>query len=379
MNFIDLAAQQRHIRSRIEARLAQVLDHGQFILGPEVRELEVALAQFSGVPHCVTCASGTDALQLALMALEIGPGDAVVVPAFTFAATAEAVCLAGATPILAEIRDATMTLDPARLSGCVSRARAEGLHPRAVIAVDLFGLPADYPAITAFAAEHGMAVICDAAQSWGGSVDGRRVGNFGDLTTTSFFPSKPLGCYGDGGAVLTADTDLAERLVSLRFHGRGRDKYDAVQVGLNSRLDTIQAAILLEKLAIFEREFPQRQRVAKAYRDALAGSLKTQEIPPGHVSAWAQYSLRARDRRQREAILAALSEAGIPHAIHYPRPLHLQRAYRDMPRDPRGLTLSEHVAQTIFSLPMHPYLSTAEAEEIASVVVGATRGDRVRA
>ena len=366
MQFIDLAAQQARIRDRIDARIAAVLDHGHYIMGPEVAELEAALAEFAGTRHCLTCANGTDALLLALMALEVGRGDAVFVPSFTFAATAEVVPAVGAVPVFVDVDPVTFNMDAGSLARSVEQARAQGLRPAAVIPVDLFGLVADHDAIGEVAHAEGMRVIADAAQSFGAERHGRRAGSFGDIATTSFFPAKPLGCYGDGGALFTGDEGLAAVIDSLRVHGKGSEKYDNVRVGMNSRLDTIQAAILLEKLAILPDELEARQRVADAYAAALQNVAEVPGVPAGVRSAWAQYTLRLpRGTNRRGDVMERLGAQGVPSAIYYPRPLHRQTAYRDMLADPAGLPVSEALAEDVLSLPMHPYLGAEEIEAVA--------------
>ena len=368
MQFIDLAAQQARIRERIDARIATVLDHGRYILGPEVGELEEKLAAFCGARHCVACANGTDALELALMALGVGAGNAVFVPAFTFAATAEPVPGLGAVPVFVDIDPSTYNMDPASLARAIAHARDLGLRPAAAIPVDLFGLPADYPALASLAGEADMALICDSAQGFGGLIDGRMTGTFGTITTTSFFPAKPLGCYGDGGALFTNDADLAVLLDSLRVHGKGAEKYDNVRIGRNSRLDTLQAAILLEKLAIYADEIDARQKVAARYTDALHNRFVTPHVPEGYRSIWAQYTVRAQSEAERTAAMAALKAAGIPAQIYYPRPLHLQGAYAGFPRDPSGLAQAEMAATSVFSLPMHPYLGADDQDRVISAL-----------
>jgi dTDP-4-amino-4,6-dideoxygalactose transaminase len=364
MQFIDLAAQQARIRSRIDARIASVLDHGKYIMGPEVAELETALAAFCGAKHCISCANGTDALHLAMLAFGIGPGDAVLMPSFTFAATAEAPCLVGATPFFVDIDPVTYNMDTASLSRAIEHARILGLTPRAVIAVDLFGLPADYSAIETITQAADLKLICDSAQGWGGSIDGRMTGTYGDLTTTSFFPAKPLGCYGDGGAIFTEDSELAALLNSLRVHGKGSEKYDNIRIGTNSRLDTLQAAILLEKLAIYADEIKMRNQVATRYSNALHNLIQVPEVPEGFHSIWAQYTLQARSEGERAKIMAALKSAGVPSVVYYPRPLHTQTAYGDFPCDPKGLPVSEALAKVVFSLPMYPYLSKNDQDQV---------------
>lgn len=368
MQFIDLAAQQRQIRDKIDARIAAVLNHGTYIMGPEVAELERQLAEFCGAKHCVSCANGTDALVLALMALEIGPGDAVIVPSFTFAASAEAPCLVGATPVFAEVEPESFNLDPASVLRCIDGARDAGLTPKAIIAVDLFGLPANWPALTQIARENGLRLLDDSAQGWGGTIEGRMTGTFGDITTTSFFPAKPLGCYGDGGALFTEDAELAKRLDSLRVHGKGSEKYDNVRIGTNSRLDTIQAAILLEKLAIYAGELEARNAVAARYTGALHNHFRTPRVPEGYTSIWAQYTLLAASEAERTAAMARLKAADIPSVIYYPRPLHTQSAYAKFPCDPEGLSVSEDLARRVFSLPMHPNMSDTAIDAVVAAL-----------
>jgi dTDP-4-amino-4,6-dideoxygalactose transaminase len=365
ISFIDLAAQQRQIRARIDARIGQVLDHGGYIMGPEVAELEAALATFCGAKYCITCANGTDALHIALMALGIGGAkDAVIVPSFTFAATAEAPCLVGATPIFADIDPETYNIDPASLMRCIDHARANGLAPKAIIAVDMFGLPAPYGAIREIVDDQNLTLIGDSAQGFGGLIDGRMTGTFGTITTTSFFPAKPLGCYGDGGAIFTDDADLAKLLDSLRVHGKGTEKYDNVRVGTNSRLDTLQAAILLEKLAIYAGELDARDRIAQRYTAALGQRFIAPRVHKGYRSIWAQYTLRTETEAERDAAMSRLKAKDIPTMIYYPRPLHLQSAYRAFPQDPQGLAGSERASKTVFSLPMHPYLTEQDQDQV---------------
>ena len=363
--FIDLAAQRRRLGSRIDRAIASVLDHGQFILGPEVTELERRLAEFSGAKHAITCANGTDAIQLVLMALDIGPGDAVFVPGFTFVATAEVVALAGATPVFVDVDRDSFNLDVASLAAAVPEAKRRGLKPRAVIAVDLYGQPADYARIEKVAAEHGLAVIADAAQSFGAAMGGKRVGALTRFTTTSFYPAKPLGCYGDGGAIFTDDGGAAELLKSLRYHGKGGHQYENVRVGMNSRLDTMQAAILIPKLEIFGDEIEARQRVAQRYEEGLGDVARVPRIRAGAKSAWAQYTLVVEGRDQ---LIAACRAAGVPTAIHYPIPLHKQTGYAAFPTSPAGLPNCEWLATRVVSLPMHPYLDAHTQDRIIGVL-----------
>ena len=363
--FVDLAAQRQRLGNRIEQAIGRVLDHGSFILGPEVAELEKQLAAFSGAKHCITCANGTDALQLVFMAEGIGPGDAVFVPAFTFVASAEMVPLVGATPYFVDVRETDFALDPASLERAIADARRQGLRPRMVVPVDLFGHPADYDVINAIAARENMVVMADAAQSFGGSYKGRRVGALATYTTTSFFPAKPLGCYGDGGAVFTDDDERAALLRSLRFHGKGSDKYDNVRIGLNSRLDTIQAAVLLEKLAIFEDELAARDRVAARYTAALGNLVQVPRVADGCSSAWAQYTLVLGDRN---GLAQACKQAGIPTNVYYPIPMNRQSGYRAYPVVADGVPVSDRLAESVLSLPMHPYLKEADQDRVIAAV-----------
>ena len=330
ISFIDLAAQQQRIRARIDAAIARVLDHGIYIMGPEIAEFEAGLSAFCGAKHAISCANGTDALAMVLMAQGIRPGDAIFVPSFTFAATAEVVAWLGATPVFVDCCEETFNIDPNSLAQAIDVARRLGLAPRAIIPVDLFGQPADYQAIEAIAAQHNLFVLSDAAQSFGAVSHGRKIGTIGLATTTSFFPAKPLGCYGDGGAIFTQDDELALVLESLRLHGRGSDKYDYVRIGLNGRLDTLQAAILIEKLAIFADEIFARDAIAARYSQKLAAHAKIPHVPAGLSSVWAQYTLRVPARR-RDAMAADLKARGVPTTVYYPKPLHQQTAYRHFP------------------------------------------------
>jgi dTDP-4-amino-4,6-dideoxygalactose transaminase len=366
--FVDLAAQRRRLGAVIDAAIARVTEHCQFILGPEVRALEAELARFCGARHAVSCASGTDALVLVLMAKGIGPGDAVICPSFTFCATAEVVALLGATPVFADVDEATFNLDPGSLERAIAKAKRLGLKPKAVIPVDLFGLPADHDAIAAIAAAEGMFILDDAAQSFGATYHGRPLGTFGLATSTSFFPAKPLGCYGDGGAIFTDDDELAALLVSLRVHGQSTtDKYDNVRVGLTGRLDTMQAAVLLEKLKIFPEEIAARNAAAERYNNALGNVAGVPRVPEGHTSVWAQYTIRVEPGR-RAALAAALKDEGIPTAIYYPKPLHRQTAYERCPYAEGGLPVSDRLAEEVISLPMHAYLDEPTQDRIVDAV-----------
>jgi dTDP-4-amino-4,6-dideoxygalactose transaminase len=371
--FIDLAAQRRRLGHAVDDAIARVVDHCQFIMGPEVAAFERALAEFCGARHAVSCASGTDALLMVLMARGIGPGDAVICPTFTFCATAEVVALLGATPVLADVDAATFNLDPSSARDAVATARRAGLKPKAIIPVDLFGLPADHDAIATLAQEHDLFVLDDAAQAFGATHKGRQLGALTDATATSFFPAKPLGCYGDGGAVLTDDDDFAEVLRSVRIHGQGTDKYDTVRIGLTGRLDAIQAAILVEKLKIFPEEIVARNTVADRYAAGLGDIVAVPRVPPGYTSVWAQYTIRLR-HGQRDGFAGVLKSQGIPTAIYYPKPLHKQTAYAGFPVAQGGLEVSERLAGEVISLPMHPYLDAPTQDRIIGAVRQALRG-----
>lgn len=371
IEFIDLQAQRARIGGRIEAAIRHVLEHGRFILGPEVGALERRLAGFCGAKHVLTCANGTDALGLALMAKGLAPGQAVLVPSFTFAASAEVVVWFGATPIFVDVLPDTFNIDPQSLEAGIATAQRLGLEAVGVMPVDLFGLPADYDAVLAIAAAHRLWVLCDAAQSFGARYKGCAVGTLGDITTTSFFPAKPLGCYGDGGAVFVDDDDMIEILRSLRVHGQGADKYDNVRIGMNARLDTLQAAILLEKLEVFTEEIAARDRIAALYAERLRNVVEVPRVPNGLTSVWAQYTVRLPCGVNRERVMARLKDAGVPSAIYYAKPLHLQSIYRRYPTAGNGLPTSERLATEVMSLPMHPYLDEATQDRIADALQAA--------
>jgi len=362
---IDLQAQRRHLPN-LEAALGRVLDQAKFIMGPEVLQLENALARRAGVANVISCANGTDALRLCLRALEIGPGDAIFLPAFTFAATAEAVAAVGATPVFTDVDPVSFNIDPASLNAAIAAIKKAGEYrPKGIIPVDLFGQPADYPALDEIAATNGLWIVADAAQSFGATLDNRPCGSFGIAATTSFFPSKPLGCYGDGGAVFTDDDALATALRSLRSHGRGRHKYDHVRIGDNSRLDTLQAAVLLQKLTLFDDELARRQAVADRYAQHLPGQIQPPALIPGAASAWAQYTIQS---NSRDALCAALEQNAIASAIYYAAPLNRQTAYRDFPTAPGGTPVSDTLSKTVLSLPMHPYLGTADQDRVIAAI-----------
>jgi dTDP-4-amino-4,6-dideoxygalactose transaminase len=371
--FIDVAAQRRRLGRSVDEAIARVLGHCHFILGPEVRALEVELSEFCGARHVVTCASGTDALVMVLMARGIGPGDAVVCPSFTFTATAEVAVLVGATPVFADVEERSFNLDPAGLQRACAAARAAGLRPKAVIPVDLFGQPADYDRIMPIAEAENLFVLDDAAQAFGATYKNRRIGALAPATATSFFPAKPLSCYGDGGAVITDDDELAQVTRSLRVHGEGRGKYDCVRIGLNGRLDTIQAAVLMEKLKIFPEEILARERIARRYSTGLADVATVPRLAPGSTSVWAQYTIRLPSGR-RDGLAAALKMEGIPTAIHYPIPLHRQQPYQRFPIAAGGAPVSERLAEEVISLPMHAYLDQTTQDRIIDAVRRALGG-----
>lgn len=364
--FIDLRAQYWRLKGEIDVAIAGVLEDGRFVMGPAVAELETALAARAGTTHAVTCASGTDALLIALMAEGIGKGDAVFIPSFTFTATAEVVALVGAVPVFVDVVEETYMIDPADLAARCDRVAAAGrLVPRAVIAADLFGQAADYGALAPLAAERGMLLIDDAAQSFGGASGGRPVGALAPVTTTSFYPAKPLGCYGDGGALFTDDAALAATWRSIREHGAGEGKYDIVRIGLNSRFDTLQAAIMLVKLAAFDAEIDARERLAAWYDAGLAGVAGLPGRLPGRRSTWAQYAIRL---ERRDAVREALAAESIPTAIHYPLPMHLQPAYAAWGEGAGSLPVSERLSRQVLCLPMHADLDEAAAQRIVAAI-----------
>ena len=373
--FIDLAAQRKRIGSAMDEAILRVVNHGGYIMGPEVKTFEADLSAFCGAKHVISCANGTDALLMVLMAKGVKQGDAVLCPSFTFAATAEVVAQVNATPIFVDVNEDTFNLDMASLEAGLKTAKKLGLNPVGVIPVDLFGLPADYEPIEAFCKREGLWLMCDAAQSFGASYKGRKVGTIGDVTTTSFFPAKPLGCYGDGGAIFTNDDELAAVLRSIRVHGSGTEKYDNVRIGMNGRLDTMQAAVLIEKLKIFPSEIEARDRVAKYYNDNLRDVAVVPEVPEGYTSVWAQYTLRMAGFN-REQFQADLKAAGVPTAVYYPRPLHQQTAYKGFPVAGNGVPVSERLAQEVVSLPMHPYLTTEVQDRIIAAVKNALANQR---
>jgi dTDP-4-amino-4,6-dideoxygalactose transaminase len=369
--FIDIGAQRRRLGKSVDEAVSRVLAHCQFINGPEVARLEAELATFSGAKHVVSCASGTDALLMVLMAMDVGRGDAVLCPSFTFCATGEAVALTGAVPVFVDVDEATFNMDAGSLKRGIATAKRLGLKPRAVIPVDLFGQSADHDAIAEIAQAEGLFVLDDAAQAFGASYKGRRLGTSGLATATSFFPAKPLGCFGDGGAIFTDDAELAATLRSVRVHGHGSDKYDNVRLGLTGRLDTIQAAILLEKLKIFEDEIAARNLVAERYARGLGNVVTVPRLAAGCTSVWAQYTIRLPEACDRDGFAAALKAQGIPTAIYYPKSMHQQTAYRDFPVADGGLPSSERLSGDVISLPMHAYLDEPTQERVIKAVRGA--------
>jgi len=367
VNFIDLMAQQKIIRPELDAAIKRVLDHGQYIMGPEVKQFESALQAYTGSKNVLTCGNGTDALTLVLMAWGVGPGDAVFVPSFTYVATAEAPAQLGATPFFVDVEEDTFNIDPVSFKQAIIDSRKLGLRPKVVIPVDLFGHPSAADRIVEIAHSEYIKVLFDGAQSFGATSKGRSVGSMGDATTTSFFPAKPLGCYGDGGAVFTNDDDLAEIINSIRLHGKGVGKYDNVRVGMNSRLDTFQAAILLEKLKVFPKELKLRNSLAEQYSSHLGQLCKVPRVAPECTSAWAQYTLKLKNRYY---VQEKLKDAGIPSMIYYPIPLTKQAGYKHYPSVSTGTLKSELLAEQVLSLPMYPYLDNvpAIAEKLADIL-----------
>ena len=369
--FIDLGAQQARIRDKLDAGIATVLGHGAYIMGPEVGALEERLAAYAGVRHCISCSSGTDALILALLAQGLRPGQGVIVPSFTFAASAEVMPVLGAVPVFAEVDGETFNLDPAGLPAALETGRAAGIEVVGVIGVGLFGQPADYAAIRAFADAEGLWVMDDAAQSFGASLNNVRVGQLADITCTSFFPAKPLGCYGDGGAVFVDDDEKAEIMRSCRVHGMGATRYENIRIGMTARLDTIQAAILDAKMDIFDDELDQRQQVADRYADYLADLVETPGLAAGATSSWAQYTVKLPAGSNRDAVMAHLKDQGVPSAIYYPVPMHQQPPYQRFPVSDGGLSVTADLCARVMALPMHPYLEDAQQQQVATALASA--------
>ncbi len=368
MEFIDLKTQQKIIRDKIDKRINSILDHGKYIMGPEVYELEEKLAGFINSKYCISCSSGTDALLIPLMAQGVGPGDGVITTPFTYIATAEVISLLGAEPVFVDIYPKTFNINPDGVEQAINNAKRKGLNPKVIIPVDLFGLPARYRLIEKIAKEFDLFVLEDAAQGFGGSIRDKKAGTFGHAAATSFFPAKPLGGYGDGGAIFTNDENLATKMRSIRVHGSGSDKYENLRIGLNGRLDTIQAAILLEKLAIFKDELEQRNNSAKFYSEHINTNFKKPYIPKEYFSSWAQYSLLASSKEERSIIMSRLKDHNIPSMIYYKLPLHMQKVFEDLGFSIGDFPFSEKVSSQIFSIPMHPYLKRDQQEKIIEVL-----------
>ncbi|MFN3781566.1 MAG: DegT/DnrJ/EryC1/StrS family aminotransferase [Candidatus Kapaibacteriota bacterium] len=369
MNFIDLTRQYERIKDKLNDRLQKVFSSCRFILGEEIEELERKLSEFVGRKYCVACSSGTDALLMPMLAWKIGLGDAVFTTPFTFIATSEVIRLVGATPVFVDIDAKTFNIDPNKLEEKIQQVLKQNkLTPKAIIPVDLFGLPADYHKILEIADRYGLYVLEDAAQSFGASLNGQKTCSFGDVSATSFFPAKPLGCYGDGGAIFTDDEEMYNLLLSIRVHGQGSNKYENVRLGINGRMDTIQAVVLLTKLEIFEEELELRNNVARTYSEKLSNKVITPHIPNGYISSWAQYSVLTESPEERDILLRKFKEKNIPTAIYYPIPLHLQKVNSDLGYKVGDFPVAEDVSKRIFSLPMHPYLTESEIDMIASAI-----------
>lgn len=369
MQFIDLKAQYNRLKADIDQRVLNVLNHGAYVFGPEIAEMEKKLADHAGVKHCLSCASGTDALLIPLMAWGIKPGDAVFVPSFTFISTAEVVSLLGATPIFVEVEEHTFNIDVKHLEVMINKVLAEGeLTPRVIVPVDLFGLTADYSAIEKVAEKYNLLIMEDSAQGFGGKINGKVAGSFGHVSATSFYPAKPLGCYGDGGAIFTNDDELADVMKSIRVHGMSSDRYNNVRIGINGRMDTIQAAVILGKLEVFVDELDRRNYVANKYKAGITKNVKTPTVPEGYYSSWAQYSVLAESNEMRAKLQDYLKTKNVPTVIYYPIPLHLQTAYAYLGGKKGDLPVTESIADRVFSLPMHPYMTDAEIGEVIDAI-----------
>lgn len=370
MQFIDLKAQYAKLKDKIDANIQNVISNADFISGPEVKELEEKLAEYVGRKYCVTCGNGTDALTLTMRVLDVKPGDAVFVPTFTFYSTSEVVSLEGATPIFVDVDERTFNMDSKKLEKAIEQVIQEGkLNPKAIIPVDLFGQVANFPEILKIAEKYNLKVVEDGAQGFGGEINGKKACSFGDISTTSFFPAKPLGCYGDGGAIFTDDEEMYKLILSLRVHGKGSFKYENVRVGYNSRLDTLQAAILLPKLEAFkEYELENRNQFAKMYTDRLKDMVKTPQVPEGYVSSWAQYTLIMENKEERNFVQEKLKESEIPTMVYYPIPLHKQIVYQDYNFNVEDLKVAEHLSDCVLSVPMHPYMTEEQVKTISDAI-----------
>tara|TARA_Y100000996_G_scaffold391342_1_gene353258 strand:+ start:342 stop:1460 length:1119 start_codon:yes stop_codon:yes gene_type:complete len=368
MQFIDLKAQQRLIREKIDKRIKKVLDHGQYIMGPEVVELEERLSSYVNVKHCISCSSGTDALLIPLMAMKIGPGDAVITTPFTYIATAEVIALVGATPVFCDIYDRTFNINPEELQKAYDLAISNNLKPKAIMPVDLFGLPARYRLIEKFAKDNDLKVIEDAAQGFGGNINEKKAGSFGDVAGTSFFPAKPLGCYGDGGAIFTNDDELAYKMKSIRVHGGGNDKYENVRLGINGRLDTLQAAVLLEKIEIFDAELKLRNKAANYYTQNINKMCIPPLVPDKYLSSWAQYSVVLPKSVKRYELIERLNKNQIPSMVYYKIPNHLQEGYLQYGNKEGDFKVSENISKKILSLPLHPYLDESLQDKVLNIL-----------
>jgi len=369
MEFIDLSKQQSIIKEKLSLRISKVLKHGRYIMGEEVFELEKKLAEYIDIEYCLTCSSGTDALLIPILAKEIGPGDAVITTPFTYIATAEVIKMVGATPVFIDIDPDTFNMNPHLIEQGVENAHKKNLNPKAIIPVDLFGQPANYCEIDKYAEKYNLFVIEDAAQGFGGEIAGKKAGKFGDVASTSFFPAKPLGCYGDGGAVFTNNEELYKIMKSIRVHGEGKDKYDNIRLGLNGRLDTIQAAVLLEKLVLFSDEIIKRNRIATYYTLNIPDAFKKPYIAKGALSSWAQYSLLSKSNGVRNIVLKHLKSKKIPSMIYYRTPLHLQTVFNDLGYKKGDFPVSENISERIFSIPMHPYLDKSRQDMVIEALL----------
>jgi UDP-2-acetamido-2-deoxy-ribo-hexuluronate aminotransferase len=368
MQFIDLKKQQFLIRNKIDSRIKKILNHGKYIMGPEVTELENKLASYVGVQHSISCSSGTDALLIPLMAMDIKAGDAVITTPFTYIATAEVIALIGATPIFCDIYKETYNINPERLQESYDYAISKNLKPKAIISVDLFGLPARYRMIEEFAKDKNLYVLEDAAQGFGGNIGNKKAGSFGNISGTSFFPAKPLGCYGDGGAIFTNNDLFAEKMKSIRVHGSGKNKYENIRVGINGRLDSIQAAIVLEKLDIFDKELKLRQKVARYYTQNIHNIFIPPHVPKNYLSSWAQYSIIIPEELERDFVIGSLKKKNIPLMVYYKIPVHLQKGYERYGYLRGDFPISEFISKKILSIPMHPYLSLKDQDKVINAL-----------